>query len=85
MSVDPAGTASKDAGFHHLVTNSRPWYKNPRQFPLSDLSRSKIYLKDRYSSTESLRRAFVCQLQLSKIMTFDPLQIDHLVNDWIRQ
>ena len=41
MSAGPTtGKASKDAGFHHLITNSRPWYKNPRQFPLSDLKKS---------------------------------------------
>ena len=34
MGIGPAVTASKGAGYHHLIDNSRPWYKNTRQFPL---------------------------------------------------
>ena len=59
MGFGPAITTSKSAGFHHLITDSRPWYKNPRQFPLSVLSESQTHLKDRYSPTELLYRAFV--------------------------
>ena len=59
MGFGPAITTSKSAGFHHLITDSRPWYKNPRQFPLSVLSESQTHLKDRYSQTEFLHRAFV--------------------------
>ena len=66
--IGSAVTASKNAGFHHLITNYRPWYKNPRQFPLSDLRKAQSHFsKDRYSPTESLRRAFVCQSHPSKV------------------
>ena len=73
MSVGHAGTVSKDTSFHHLITNSRPWYMNPRQFPLSPLCKSQTHLKDRYSRTEFLRRAFVCQSQHSKSFDSRPL------------
>ena len=61
MGVGPAAVAvSKGAGFHHLITNSRPWYKNPRQLSLSDLRKTQSQFKDRHSPTESLHRASVC-------------------------
>jgi len=35
MAIGPAVTASKGAGFHHLIENSRPWYKNTRIIQLN--------------------------------------------------
>ena len=68
VAIGPAVTTSKSAGFHHLITNSRPWYKNSRQFPLSDLSKTQSHFsKDRYSPTKSLRRASVWSIHISKV------------------
>ena len=66
MSVGPLGTVSKDAGFHHLITNSWPWYKNWCEFPLSNPRKLQTHLKDRYSRSEFLRCTFVRQFQHSK-------------------
>ena len=44
--VGLAGIASKDAGFHHLITSARPWYKNPRLFFLIGCEQNrKTHLK----------------------------------------
>ena len=58
--------SSKSVGFHHLITESRPWYKNPRQFSHWTLE-TQTYLKNGYSPAESFHCAFVCHFSLSKV------------------
>ena len=95
MSAGPTtGKASKDAGFHHLITNSRPWYKNPRQFPLSDLKKSpnsfwrigiivlNLFVSLLYANHNPLKRISdswtSCRLITSSTTGYDSMSFEHI-------
>ena len=75
MGTGPAVTSSNSAGFHHLITDSRPWYKNMRQFPHWSLANTNSFEEYRYPTTEPFNRASVCYFLLSKPLVHDPCRL----------